>query len=64
MLNLAEKSISELIDPKGFECECGRRHAVKIKYIKTGRGVLGCVPEMLRALNSSRPFVLCDENTY
>lgn len=64
MLNLAEKSIAELIDPKGFDCECGRHHAVKIKYIKTGRGVISCVPEMLRALGSSRPFVLCDENTY
>lgn len=64
MLNLAEKSISELIDPKGFECECGRRHAVKIKYVKTGRGVIECVPEMLGALGSKHPFVLCDENTY
>ena len=64
MLNLSEKTIAELIDPKGFDCECGRHHAVNIRYIKTGRGVIGCVTEMLEALGSKKPFVLCDGNTY
>lgn len=64
MLNLTNKSIRELIDPRGFDCECGRHHAVNIAYIKTGRGAIECVPEMVRALGAERPFVLCDENTY
>ena len=64
MLNLTDKSIAELIDPRGFDCECGRRHAVQIRYVKTGRGVLRCVPEMVAALGAKKPFVLCDQNTY
>ena len=64
MLDLTNKSVQELIDPKGFECECGVRHAVSIKYLKTGRGVISCVPEMVSALGAKKPFVLCDKNTY
>ena len=64
MLDLTNKTIAELIDPRGFECECGHRHAVNIRYIKTGRGVLPCVTEMLEALGAKKPFVICDVNTY
>ena len=64
MLDLTNKTIAELIDPKGFDCECGQRHAVSIRYIKTGRGVVSCVPEMLEALGAKKPFVLCDQSTY
>ena len=64
MLDLSNKSIAELIDPKGFECECGKHHVLHIKYIKTGRGVIDCVPEMLAALGAKKPFVLCDRSTY
>jgi len=64
MLDLTNKTIAELIDPRGFECECGVHHAVSIKYIKTGRGVISCVPEMLEVLGAKKPFVLCDRNTY
>ena len=64
MLNLSNKSIAELIDPKGFDCECGKHHAVNIRYIKTGIGVVNCVPEMLEALGAKKPFVLCDQSTW
>ena len=64
MLNLSNKSIAELIDPRGYDCECGRHHAVNIRYIKTGIGVIDCVPEMLQALGAKKPFVLCDRSTW
>ena len=64
MKRLYQMSLPELINPQGFDCVCGKHHAVKIKYIKTGRGILGCVPEMLNALGAKKPFVLCDLNTY
>ncbi len=64
MLNLTNRTIAQLIDPKGFDCDCGRHHAVNIAYVKTGRGAIECVPEMVRALGAARPFVLCDQNTY
>ena len=64
MLDLTNKTVQELIDPRGFACECGVHHAVSIKYLKTGRGVVSCVPEMVKALGAKKPFVLCDKNTY
>lgn len=64
MLNLSTKTIAELIDPKGYDCECGKRHVVNIRYCKTGKGVVTCVPEMVRALGAKKPFVLCDQSTY
>lgn len=64
MLDLTNKTIAELIDPKGFDCDCGHHHAVSIRYVKTGRGVIGCVAEMVEALGAKKPFVLCDKNTY
>lgn len=64
MLDLTNKSVQELIDPKGFPCECGVHHAVSIRYLKTGRGVLSCAPEMIAALGARKPFVLCDRSTY
>ena len=64
MLDLTTKTIAELIDPRGFDCECGHHHAVSIPYVKTGRNILSCVPEMIAALGAKKTFVLCDQNTY
>ena len=64
MSNLTRLSIEQLIDPKGFDCDCHRHHAVKIAYIKSCRGAIRFAPEMLRVLGSQKPFVLCDRNTY
>lgn len=64
MLDLSQKTIAELIDPKGFDCECGHHHGVRIQYVKTGCGVLNCTAEMVRALGAKKPFVLCDPNTH
>ena len=64
MLNLSTMSIAELIDPKGYDCECGKHHGVNIRYIKTGKGVVSCVPEMIEALGAKKPFVLCDQSTW
>ena len=64
MLDLTNKSIAELIDPRGFDCECGHHHAVSIPYVKTGRNILSAVPEMVAALGAKKPFVLCDQSTW
>ncbi len=57
-------SLGELLRPEGYECSCGRHHGVQIRYLKTGKGVLNCVPEMVAALGAKKPFVLCDQSTY
>ena len=64
MSDLTKLTIDQLIDPRGFDCGCGRHHAVKIAYVKSCRGAIEYAPEMLRTLCCRRPFVLCDQNTY
>lgn len=64
MLDLSNKTLAELINPRGFDCDCGRRHAVRIRYVRTGRGAISSLPEMVSALGAKKPFVLCDLNTY
>lgn len=64
MLDLTNKTLQELIDPKGFDCECGVHHAVNIRYLKAARNAIEAAPEMIRALGAKKPFVLCDQSTY
>ena len=64
MPHFDQMTLDQLLRPEGYECDCGHHHGVQIRYLKTGRNVLGCVPEMVVALGAKRPFVLCDQSTY
>ena len=64
MSDLTKLSVEQLIDPRGFDCDCHRHHAVSIAYVRSCRGAIEYAPEMLQALGSKKPFVLCDRNTY
>lgn len=64
MTSFDRLSLQELTRPGGYDCACGRRHECALEYLNIGQGVLNRVPEMLSALGSARPFVLCDANTY
>lgn len=64
MPHFDQMTLDQLLRPEGYECDCGHHHGVQIRYLKTGRNVLGCVPEMVAALGAKRPFVLCDQSTY
>ena len=45
-------------------CPCGRVHDAPIRDIFIGRGVLSSLPEAVRSLGCSRPFLLADPNTW
>lgn len=64
MPDFARMSLSELVRPEGWDCACGRRHACPLKYLNIGRGAIADVANMVRAMGKSRPFVVCDENTW
>ena len=64
MADFDKMRIEELVRPEGFDCSCGKRHACPMDYLKIGRGALAQVPDMVRALDSKKPFVVCDQNTY
>ena len=63
MIRFSEASIEALIDPKGYDCACGRHHQMKMDYIKIGPGAIASIPEGLAAMGVKRPFVVCDVNT-
>lgn len=65
MKHLSEMSFQELLDPKGYDCPaCGRHHFTGLKAFEAGRGAVNQLPGMLKKLGISRPFVVCDKNTY
>jgi len=63
MIRFCEASIEALIDPKGYDCACGRRHQMKMDYIKIGPGAVASIPEGLAAMGAKHPFIVCDVNT-
>ncbi|MDY4518323.1 MAG: sn-glycerol-1-phosphate dehydrogenase [Candidatus Spyradocola sp.] len=64
MQNFDELTLQQLTRPEGYDCACGHHHVCALQYLRIGRGALTSVPDMLSALGSKRPFVLCDRNTY
>ncbi|NLD58679.1 MAG: sn-glycerol-1-phosphate dehydrogenase [Clostridiales bacterium] len=64
MQELSKLSLEELKRPEGFDCRCGRHHAVTLKYLKIGRGAIGHLPEALKAVGAKKPFLVSDENTF
>ena len=64
MPNFRNMSLNELIRPEGYPCACGKTHVCALKYLNIGRGIVSEVPKMLAAMGKSRPFVVCDDNTY
>jgi len=63
MIRFCEASIEALIDPKGYDCACGRHHQMDMDYIKIGSGAIASIPEGLAAMGAKRPFIVCDVNT-
>ena len=45
-------------------CPCGRDHTCDVRKVLTGVGVLTALPRELAALGITKPFILCDPNTY
>ncbi|MCQ2436777.1 MAG: sn-glycerol-1-phosphate dehydrogenase [Clostridia bacterium] len=57
-------SVEALVRPEGYDCSCGKHHVCELKYLKIGKGVLPCVTDLLAAMGSKKPFIVCDKNTY
>ncbi len=64
MPNFGNMTLSELIRPEGHKCACGRTHVCAMKYLNIGRGIVEETPKMIAAMGKSKPFVVCDDNTY
>ena len=64
MPDFASMTLEQLIDPKGYDCDCGKHHAADLKYLCIERGAVNKLPEALAAAGAKKPFVVCDKNTY
>lgn len=64
MPDFGKMSLSELVRPEGWACDCGRHHACPMKYLRIGRGAIEGVADMVRAMGRKRPFLVCDDNTW
>ncbi len=64
MPDFKHMKLSELVRHEGYTCQCGREHICALDYLNVGRGIITEVPEMLKAMGVSHPFVVCDDNTY
>ena len=64
MAKFSTMSLAELTRPEGYDCACGKRHAVDLPWLRIERGALAALPEALEAVGAKHPFVVCDDNTY
>lgn len=56
--------LEELVCREGYDCECGKHHSCPMEYLKIEKGAITSLTEMLAALKSTYPMVVCDDNTY
>ncbi|MCH5286188.1 MAG: sn-glycerol-1-phosphate dehydrogenase [Christensenellaceae bacterium] len=63
MNDFAHMSLEELIREGGYDCECGRRHATGLKYVKICRDAVSFLPEAMAKIGVKKPFIACDRNT-
>jgi len=65
MHDFSTMPIEKFTRPGGYDdCSCGRHHETSLAYLKIGAGAIGSLPEALAASGITRPFVLCDQNTW
>jgi glycerol-1-phosphate dehydrogenase [NAD(P)+] len=64
MIRFSELPIERLLDPKGYACNCGLHHVCDLRHFKCGAGVIAQVPQVVRDMGYTYPFVVCDPNTY
>lgn len=63
-MNFCDLPLEELVG-RSFVCDgCGQVHASGLTIYRSGAGVVYETPNVLKELGFSRPFVVCDKNTY
>lgn len=59
-----EMSLEEVLNPQGHQCACGRIHKTGLKILRIGQGVIRDIPDVIRQLGKTKPFVVADANTW
>ncbi len=56
--------LEALLRPEGYDCDCGKHHAARLKKVIIGQGALFQVGSVLRELGVTHPMIVADQNTY
>ncbi|MCI8387145.1 MAG: sn-glycerol-1-phosphate dehydrogenase [Clostridiales bacterium] len=59
-----EYSLEALLACDGFDDGCGRIHSSGVKDIVIGSGTIERLPDCIRRLGGTKPFLVADENTW
>lgn len=63
-MNYEEMSLNELLQADGFDCACGKKHYAGVEQVYIEENAIARLPELVRELGASKPFLLADENTW
>ncbi len=63
MRDLSKMSVPEMLG-EGFICQCGKRHATDVEQVHIGPGMIEKLPQVLKSLGKSHPYMVCDPNTW
>ncbi|MBO4836711.1 MAG: sn-glycerol-1-phosphate dehydrogenase [Clostridia bacterium] len=63
MIDFSKASLEQLIAPEGHACACGRTHKMDMDFLRIEPGAVRFIPEGLKAIGGTKPFIVCDENT-
>ena len=63
MADFSHMTLKELTGAWGHDCVCGRHHVCGLEYLSIAPGALNGITDMLKALGSRRPYIICDRNT-
>jgi len=64
MKQLKDMTLEELLTPEGHPCTCGRTHCAGLRFLKIGSGVIRFLPDALKAIGITKPFIIYDQNTW
>lgn len=45
-------------------CKCGKSHTSSVKYVVAEKNAVSRVPEFVKLLGASKPYIVADKNTY
>ena len=63
MIDFSTASLETLIAKEGHDCACGRHHSMIMDYIRIESGAVKYIPEGLKAIGGTKPFIVCDNHT-
>ena len=63
MIDFSTASLETLIAKEGHDCACGRHHSMVMDYVRIESGAVKYIPDGLKAIGGTKPFIVCDKNT-